>query len=132
MKSGMLSKALLVPAIAAGVVGFTLPPSMAMAQASQDAKTDVRSAAVNPDGGDTVGGVVVQSPPQRSKLGDIPPDKAAAFDQEAEKNEAWKRYRKSTPPLSAGTLGQANDYPGLQSLLPPPDEAAPQNPVPLR
>jgi len=128
MKSSMLRAALLLPAIAlCGVAGFALPSSMAMAQASQGEKAgDDAAAAAKP--GD-VGGVIVQAPRPQSKLQDIPPDKRAEFDDEAAKNEAWKRYRDSTPPLAAGTLGQAKDYPGLQTLLPQPDGASPSSPA---
>jgi hypothetical protein len=52
----------------------------------------------------------------------IPPEKKAAFDNEAAKAETWRKYREATPPLSDGTLGQAKGYPGLQSLLPNPED----------
>ena len=131
MKPGLSRTALFVSAITiAGAIGFAFPSSMAMAQAADRGDTaDVKPAAVKPDSADTLGGVTVQSPRPRSKLEDIPPAKAAAFDEEAAKQEAWKRYRKSTPPFGAGTLGQANDYPGLQSLLPQPDDGASAGPA---
>jgi hypothetical protein len=127
---GMLRTALFLPAITlAGAIGFSLPSSVAVAQAGQGGRTDAGAAASQPD---SVGGVVVQAPRPESELRQIPADKKAAFDEEAAKNEAWKRYRKSTPPLAEGTLGQAKDYPGLQSLLPPQDEAAPAGSAPVR
>ena len=128
MKSILLRAALLGPAITlAGVAGFALPSSMAAAQvnqgeASPGEKTGDAAAAQQPG---SVGGVVVEAPRPPSKLREIPPDKKAAFDAEAAKSEAWQRYRQSRPPLSAGTLGQADDYPGLQTLLPKPDDVAP-------
>lgn len=130
MKFGTLRTALLLPAFTVAVaIGFTLSPSMAVAQAGQSEKAEEGAAASKPG---SVGGVVVQAPRPPSKVEGIPPDKAAAFDEQAAKNEAWKRYRKSTPPLAAGTLGQADDYPGLQSLLPQRDEAAPAGPAAAR
>jgi hypothetical protein len=129
MTSSLPRTARLLPAIMlAGALALALQPSMAAAQADPSDKADVRPASVNPD---VVGGVVVETPRPHSKLEDIPPDKAAAFDEEAAKNEAWKRYRRSTPPLSAGALGQADDYPGLQSLLPS-DQPPADGLVPLR
>jgi hypothetical protein len=124
--------ALLHQAIAiAGAIGLALPGSAAVAQVSQgesqsgpDASQSVspsdkagsEAAAAKPA---SVGGVVVQAPRPEPQA-EIPADKRAAYDAEVAKREAWKRYRKSMPPLSAGTLEQADDYPGLQSLLPPP------------
>ncbi len=119
MKSYLLRKALLLPAITvAGAIAFALPASVAFAQDSQTPKTENSSAesgAPAPAPG-SVGGVVVQAP-GRSSLQRIPPDEEAAFDQEVAKAEAWKRYRRSIPPLAAGTLAQARGYPGLQTLL---------------
>ncbi|MGZ3364735.1 MAG: hypothetical protein ACXWKY_08475 [Caulobacteraceae bacterium] len=122
MKACVMRMALRVPAIAvAGVIGCVLPASMAAAQTSPAPKTESNTPADKPG---TVGGLVVQAPRPPSKLGAVPPEKAAGYDKEAAKSEAWKRYRKSRPPLSAGTLGQADDYPGLQTLLPEPDKGA--------
>lgn len=132
MKSGMLRITLFLPAIAfAGAIGLSLRPSTAVAQAAQaqgaqGEKAEEQAAGSKPA---SVGGVIVQAPRPESKVQQIPPDKKAAFDEEAAKDEAWKRYRKSTPPLSDGTLGQAKDYPGLQSLLPQPEEGAPAGPA---
>jgi hypothetical protein len=114
MNSFTLRTALLLPAIAvAGAIGFALPASVAVAQASHSEKTASGAEAKKPG---SVGGVTVQGR-RRSQLHRIPPDKAAAFDDEAAKSEAWKKYRKSTPPAAAGTLGQAEGYPGAQSLV---------------
>src|SRR4051794_22119846 len=102
MKSIMLPAALLVPAMTlAAVAAVALPWSMAAAQVSQGEarRGDVRQGEVSQaeKAGDaaaaaqpgSVGGVVVQAPRPPSKLGEIPPDKKAAFDEEAAKNEAW-------------------------------------------
>jgi hypothetical protein len=69
-----------------------------------------------------VSGVIVEAPP-RPENPPVPPDKAAGYAKEAAKAEAWRSYRGSLPPLSDGTLGQAKDYPGAQSLLPHPEES---------
>lgn len=119
--------------VAGAIGGLALPASAAEAQVgpsgdqsvSQGDNQTVRPAGQAQSGASvsnppTVGGVIVQAPRQPSKLGEIPPDKKAAYDEEVAKAEVWKRYRKSTPPATASTLDQANDYPGLQSLLPPP------------
>ena len=119
---------LLVPAITvAGALGLALPASVAVAQTSPTQTSPAEksgSGAPADSKPGAVGGVVVQAPRPPSKLQEVPPDKKAAYDKEAAKNEAWKRYRQSRPPLSAGTLGQADDYPGLQTLLPERDKSA--------
>lgn len=115
----MFRTAVLLPAIAvAGAIGFALPASVAVA--SQGDKTQSEKtqgdAAASKSKPASVGGVVVQG--SRRRLNTVPPDKAAAFDDEVAKSESWKRYRKSTPPASASTLEQGKDYPGAQNLLP--------------
>ena len=114
----------------ATAIGFALPASVALAQAPVPAPVDQgASQNVSPNGKPdsdaavakpaSVGGVIVQAPRPEPEA-QIPADKRAAFDEEVAKSEAWKRYRKSIPPTNVGTLEQADDYPGLQSLLPPP------------
>jgi hypothetical protein len=122
MRSSIRRTALLLPAIAIAI-GFAIPASTAVAQASQDTKTqDTKAQGDNSKSGaaastpGSVGGVVV--PGRRRTLPTVPADKKAAYDAEAAKAEAWKKYRKSMPPASAGTIGQAADYPGLNSLAP--------------
>jgi len=107
---------------AAGALGLALSAQAALAQADRTA-SDIRPAAAPADGpkDTTVPGVVVQAPP-RPDHPVIPPEKKAAFDNEAAKAETWRKYREATPPLSDGTLGQAKGYPGLQSLLPNPED----------
>ncbi|MEI9889726.1 MAG: hypothetical protein WDN45_02955 [Caulobacteraceae bacterium] len=102
-------------AIAAVIGLLAAPAALSAAPAGPAEKGANEAPAAMPD---KVGGVVVQAPRGRSKLGAIAPDKKAALDQEAARNEAWKTYRKSTPPAAAGTLGQSKDYPGLQALAP--------------
>jgi len=126
MKSGLLRTTLLLSAI---TLAGALPSSMALAQASQGETAKDDEAAAKPA---SVGSVVIQAPRPQSKLQDIPPDKKAAFDEEAAKQEAWKRYRENTPPAADGVLGQAKGYPGLQSLLPQPDDAATAGPADVR
>jgi hypothetical protein len=115
----------------AGAIGLMLPASAAVAQASQGESQSGPGASQNVSPSEkagseaatakpaSVGGVIVQAPRPEPQA-QIPADKRAAYDAEVAKSEAWKRYRKSMPPLSAGTLEQADDYPGLQTLLPPP------------
>lgn len=114
---------------AVGALGLALSASMAHAQTNAG---DNGAGASNQNKGDSgagassqgsVPGVVVQAP-RRPDNPPIPPDKRAAFDAEAAKDEAWRRYHQSTPSASEGTIGQAKDYPGLQSLLPGQDEAS--------
>lgn len=105
-----------------GAIGGILAAPAALAQAASSQKSAKAAPAAKPVAAakpGAVGGVTVQSPRQRPSLAKVPPDKAAAYDEEVRKSEAWKSYRKSTPPASAGTLGQSKDYPGLQTLLPP-------------
>ena len=61
-----------------------------------------------------VGSVVVHAPRQRPQIG-VPPDKAKALDEQAAKDEAWRKYRDSVPPINAGPLEQTKDYPGLHA-----------------
>jgi hypothetical protein len=118
MKSRIFRATLLLQAITvAGVIGFAAPASVALAQGSQGAKSESSAAASKPG---SVAGVVVQAPP---KLNRIPPAKKAALDAEAAKRKAWKKYRDTTPTAtargsaSAGASAQAENYPGLHSLV---------------
>jgi hypothetical protein len=108
---------------AAGALGLALSAPAASAQTPSDQADrtgdDVRPAAAPNDA--SLPGVIVPGP-QRPDHPVIPPDKKAAFDNEAAKAETWRKYRQATPPLSDGTLGQAKGYPGLQSLLPNPED----------
>jgi len=126
MKPSPKSPRLWTLAAAAGALALMLPAPMAQAQAAPapgqatagQAGADVRPAAATSS---TLPGVTVEAPP-RPEHPVIPPDKKAAFDNEAAKAETWRKYREATPPLSDGTLGQAKGYPGLQSLLPNPED----------
>jgi hypothetical protein len=135
MKLRVLRKPPILLVISAvSTAGLALSASAALAQANPAASNDGAAAAANQtksdngNGGpgasnqDSVSGVVVQAPSQAGPP--IPPDKKAAFDAEVAKQEAWKRYRQSTPPASAGTIGQSDDYPGLRSLLPGQDQSS--------
>jgi hypothetical protein len=111
---------------ATGGLGLALSASTALAQYNRpvsDAGATNPNAASSPSSAagasapSSVPGVTVQAPRPEQRP-PIPADKAAAYDQEVAKAEAWKRYRSSTPPLSEGTIAQGKDYPGLQSLLP--------------
>jgi len=118
---------------AAGAVGLALSASTALAQANNGDSTSSPAPAPNQnkaDGGggaagaadqSSVSGVVVPGQ-RRQENPPIPADKKAEYDAEVAKQEAWKRYRKSIPPATASTIDQANDYPGLRSLIPGQEE----------
>ena len=115
----------------AGSIGLLLSASMAFAQVApgappgggappQDSRApppigDAGNDAEAPPPG-SVGGVTVQA--TRRPLDTTAPEKTKEYNEEVAKAEAWKRYRKSRPPANASTLDQADDYPGLQSLVP--------------
>jgi hypothetical protein len=115
----------------AGALGLTLSASTALAQtnngagetsaagASNQNKSDSKAGASDPN---SVSGVVVPGQ-RRPENPPIPADKKAAYDAEVAKEEAWRRYRKSMPPATESTIGQAKDYPGLRTLIPGQDEA---------
>lgn len=48
----------------------------------------------------------------------VPAEKATAYDAEAAKNEAFRKYRKSTPPLTGDPNDDSKDFPGLQTYIP--------------
>ena len=103
--------------LAVGVLGLALTGSAACAQ------TDHKDAAAGAANQSNTGAVVIQAPRPRPAVGvGIPPDKVAAFDAEAAKNEAWQAYRTSTPPLDTRTLDLAKDYPGLRTYLQNPSD----------
>ena len=120
---------------AVSALGLALSASTALAQSNKgDSGNNGSGAPTQNKGGaqdsgavapnqDAVSGVVVEGA-RRPDNPPIPADKKAAFDAEVAKEEAWRRYRQSTPPASAGTIGQADDYPGLRSLLPGQDGAS--------
>jgi hypothetical protein len=95
-------------ASAVGLLGFVLAAQPAGAQPTNASD----SSGVPPKG--EVGSVVVHAPRQRPQVG-IPPDKAKALDEQAAKDEAWRKYRNSVPPVNAGPLEQSKDYPGLHA-----------------
>lgn len=115
----------------AAAIGLLLSASVAFAQVAPGAPPgggapplDSRTlppigdagAGADPSQPPSVGGVTVQAP--RRPLDTTAPEKTQEYNQEVAKAEAWKRYRKSRPPANASTLDQADDYPGLQSLVP--------------
>jgi len=48
----------------------------------------------------------------------IPAKKAADLADDAAKNEAWRKYRDSTPPLTRDPNDQSKDFTGLQTYVP--------------
>jgi hypothetical protein len=134
MKPRILRKPPFLRALAAaGAIGLVLSASTALAQANNGGNASNAAGASNPNkgaGGDSaagasdpnsVSGVVVPGQ-RRPENPPIPADKKAEYDAEVAKQEAWKRYRKSMPPATASTIDQANDYPGLRSLIPGQEE----------
>jgi len=65
-----------------------------------------------------VEGVTVQAPRPPSEAAGIPPDKAAALAEEAAKDEAWRKYRESRPPLTSNPNDLSKDFPGLRTYVP--------------
>jgi hypothetical protein len=64
----------------------------------------------------SVEGVTVNA--TRSGAIGVPPDKAAAFAAQAAKDEAFRKYRESTPPLTGDPNDQSKDFPGLHTYVP--------------
>jgi len=97
-------------------LGLALEAPTARAQSEPDkpaAPSEPSAAAAKPG---SVAEVTVTAP-QTKPIG-IPPEKAAALAAEAAKNEAWRKYRESTPPLTRDPNDQSKDFPGLQSYVP--------------
>jgi len=65
----------------------------------------------------SVEGVTVTGAKVLPKIG-IPDDKAEAYAAQAAQDEAWRKYRQSTPPLTKNPNEMAKDYPGLQTFIP--------------
>ncbi len=105
-------------------LGLASAAATAQAQTEKNnPPTPPESVAATPNP-DAVEGVTVDAPARRRLEADIPADKLAGFDAEAAKDEAFRNYRKSTPPLTADArdVGDPNDqstnFPGLQTYLP--------------
>ena len=75
---------------------------------------DANAAAAAPS---NVEGVTVSATLSRPSLG-VPPDKAAAYAAQVAQDEALRKYRRSTPPLTKDPNDMSKDYPGLQTLVP--------------
>jgi len=89
------------------------PDKSAAASKSGAADSKPGAAASEPS---SVPEVTVDAPP--SQVSRVPPAKAAALAAEAAKNEAWRKYRDSMPPLTRDPNDLAKDFPGLQSYAP--------------
>lgn len=116
----------------AAFIALALTSVAAMAQAqtaAPQAQTDKANPPKSPERPDAtpgpapVEGVTVDAA-RRPRDANIPADKAAEYDAAAAKDEAFRKYRDSTPPLSADSKGlgdpndQSKDFPGLQSYIP--------------
>jgi hypothetical protein len=99
-------------------------PGLASAAATAPAKGEQEkpaaasepSAAVPEPNG--VEGVTVNAPRPVPGAKSVPPEDAAAFAAEAAKDQAWRDYRKSTPPLTCDPNDLSKDFPGLQTYIP--------------
>jgi hypothetical protein len=99
-------------------LGLASAAATAQAQTEQGAPPSTPEPIAAPTNPNPVAGVTVEAPTRRSGVRAIPPDKAAAFDAEAAKDEAFRKYRQSTPPLAADPNDQSKDFPGLQAYVP--------------
>jgi type IV secretory pathway VirJ component len=63
----------------------------------------------------SVGGVTVNAQRRRTP---IPTDKAEAYAAQAAKDDAWRKYRKSMPPLTNSPNDDSKDFPGIQIRAP--------------
>ena len=104
--------------LAAFALGLALaaPAAQAQSDPNKPAASSAPSSAAAAKPGDP-GEVTVRAPRARTAIG-IPPAKAAALADEAAKNEAWRKYRESTPRLTRDPNDQSKDFPGLQSYVP--------------
>jgi hypothetical protein len=110
--------------LAAFAVGLALVAPAAQAQgepdkpaASSTPSPAASKPAATPSKPGHEGEVTVRAPRARTVIG-VPPDKAAGFADEAAKNEAWRKYRESTPPLTRDPNDQSKDFPGLHADVP--------------
>jgi hypothetical protein len=102
--------------LAVFALGLASEAPTAQAQSGPDkpaAASKPSAAASTPS---SVADVTVTAPRPRS-IG-VGPAKAAALAAEAAKNEAWRKYRESTPPLTRDPNDQSKDFPGLKTYVP--------------
>ena len=109
--------------VASVAIGLTSGAAFAQGQPAKPAAAasgpnasapDPNAAAPAPS---SVEGVTVSATQSRPSLG-VPPDKAAVYAAQAAQDEAWRKYRQSTPPLTKDPNEMAKDYPGLQTFVP--------------
>jgi hypothetical protein len=97
-------------------LGLASEAPTAQAQNEHDKPVAASKPTAQASGSSKVAEVTVNA--RRRRVIGVPPAKAAAFAAEAAKNEAWRKYRESTPPLTRDPNDQGKDFPGLQSYLP--------------
>ncbi len=113
---------MLLAVFALGLVSAA-PTAQAQSEPDKPAAAPEPNAAASEPGAaaskaSSVEGVTVNARPGSGALG-VPPAKAAAYADEAAKNEAWRKYRESTPPLTSNPNDLSKDFPGLQAYIPP-------------
>ncbi len=106
--------------LAVAAVGLASAAPAAQAQSEPDkpaAASEPTPAASKPNAWtpqpSSVEGVTVSASRYRPDIG-VPPEKAAAYGVEAAKTEAWRKYRKSMPPLTDNPNDDSKDFPGIQ------------------
>jgi hypothetical protein len=112
----MASRRLMLLAIFAPGLASAAPAAPAQSDHDKPAAASEPSAAASAPS--SVEGVTVNAPRAGSGVDAVPPEKAAAFAEEAAKNEAWRKYRESTPPLTSDPNDLSKDFPGLQAYVP--------------
>ena len=102
------------------IVALVLASVVSPAHAQSDHDKAAAAAAPNAEAAkpSSVEGVIVNAPREGSGLIAVPPAKKAEYDAEAAKNEAWRKYRESTPPLTKDPNDDSKDFPGLQTYVP--------------
>jgi hypothetical protein len=92
--------------------------SAAEAQSEHDKPPTAAEPVAAPAKPSSVEGVTVNAPRAGSNAIGVAPADAAAFAAEAAKNEAWRKYRESMPPLTSNPNDQSKDFPGLKAYVP--------------
>lgn len=105
-----------LPALAVLALGLASEAPTAQAQSEHKKPAAASKPSAQASESSSAAEVTVNAP--RRRVIGVPPAKAAALAAEAAKNEAWRKYRESAPPLTRDPNDQAKDFPGLQSYVP--------------
>lgn len=108
--------------LAALALGLAAGTSAALAQdqpaAAREPVPAPSRGAAGPSAPSDVEEVTVNAPRVRPENLAVSPEKRAALDAEAAQDQAWRDYRRSTPPLTSDPNDLSKDFPGLQTYLP--------------